>query len=156
LSNIKAKISKELAPIDGSELSIDAADYAVLIAKQNNAQLIALHVIRSEEAYQYASNLTEVVTPTSVDSMVQKVKQDSQKWFDTIEQKSNANNVQLKTDIMVSPNSTAGTIVDYAEREGIDLIVLGTRGRSGFKKLLLGSTASDITAYAHCPVMIIK
>jgi len=57
LSNIKAKISKVLAPIDGSELSIDAADYALLIAKQNNAQLIVLHVIRSEEAYQYASNL---------------------------------------------------------------------------------------------------
>ena len=108
MSNIKAKISKVLAPIDGSELSIDAADYAILIAKQNNAQLIALHVIRSDEAYQYASNLTEVVTPTSVDSMVQKVKQDSQKWFDIIEQKSNVNN--------------------YAEREGIDLIVLGTRG----------------------------
>ena len=156
MSNLKAKISKVLAAIDGSELSIDAADYAVLIAKQNNAQLIALHVIRSEEAYQYASNLTEVVTPTSVDSMVQTVKQDSQKWFDTIEQKSNANNVQVKTDIMVSPNSTAGTIVDYAEREGIDLIVMGTRGRSGFKKLLLGSTASDVIAYAHCLVMIIK
>jgi nucleotide-binding universal stress UspA family protein len=107
LSNLKAKISKVLAAIDGSELSIDAADYAVLIAKQNNAQLIALHVIRSEEANQYASNLTEVVTPTSVDSMVQTVKQDSQKWFDPIEQKSNANNVQVKTDIIVSPNSTA-------------------------------------------------
>jgi nucleotide-binding universal stress UspA family protein len=156
LSNLKAKISKVLAAIDGSELSIDAADYAVLIAKQNNAQLIALHVIRSEEAYQYAANLTEVVTPTSVDSMVQTVKQDSQKWFDPIEQKSNANNVQVKTDIILSPNSTTGTIVDYAEREGIDLIVMGTRGRSGFKKLLLGSTASDVTAYAHCPVLIIK
>ena len=91
-----------------------------------------------------------------MDSMVQKVKLDSQKWFDTIEQISNANNVRLKTDIMVSPNSTAGTIVDYVEREGIYLIVLGTRGRSGFKKLLLGSTASDVTAYAQCPVMIIK
>lgn len=64
--------------------------------------------------------------------------------------------VRLKTDIVVSPKSTAGTIVDYAEREGIDLIALGTRGRSGFKKLLLGSTASDVTAYAHFPVMIIK
>ncbi|HET7148770.1 MAG TPA: universal stress protein [Candidatus Nitrosopolaris sp.] len=156
MSNLKAKISKILTAIDGSELSIDAADYAVLIAKQNNAQLIALHVIRSEEAFQYASNLTEVVTPTSVDSMVQTMKQDSQKWFDTVKQKSNDNNVQVKTEVMVSPNSTAGTIVDYAEQEGIDLIVMGTRGRSGFKKLLLGSTASDVIAYAHCPVMIIK
>jgi nucleotide-binding universal stress UspA family protein len=38
----------------------------------------------------------------------------------------------------------------------IDLIVMSTRGRSGFKKLLLGSTASGIASYAHCPVMIVK
>jgi nucleotide-binding universal stress UspA family protein len=90
LSNIKAKISKVLAPIDGSELSIYAADYAVLIAKQNNAQLIAIHVIRSEEAYQYAPNLTEVVTPISVDSMGQKVSRYyssyiTEKWIDITE-----------------------------------------------------------------------
>jgi len=46
--------------------------------------------------------------------------------------------------------------VDYAEREGIDLIVMGTRGKSGFKRLLLGSTASGVTTYAHCAVLIVK
>ncbi len=38
----------------------------------------------------------------------------------------------------------------------IDLIVIGTRGRSGFKKLLLGSIASSVVTYAHCPVMVVK
>jgi nucleotide-binding universal stress UspA family protein len=63
-------------------------------------------------------------------------------WFGTVEQKGHESNVEIKTDIVVGPCSTVGTIVDYAEREGADLIVIGTRRRSGFEKLLLGSTAS--------------
>ena len=47
-------------------------------------------------------------------------------------------------------------IVNYAEQNNIDIIVMGTRGRSGFKKMLLGSTALGVLTYAHCPVMIVK
>jgi nucleotide-binding universal stress UspA family protein len=46
--------------------------------------------------------------------------------------------------------------VDFAEENNIDLIVIGTRGRSGFKKLLLGSVASHVVTYAHCPVLVVK
>src|SRR5215831_9923722 len=42
------------------------------------------------------------------------------------------------------------------EENNIDLIVIGTRGRSGFKKLLLGSVASHVVTYAHCPVLVVK
>ncbi len=47
-------------------------------------------------------------------------------------------------------------IVDFAEANKIDLIVTGTKGRSGFKKLLLGSVASGVATYASCSVMIAK
>jgi nucleotide-binding universal stress UspA family protein len=47
-------------------------------------------------------------------------------------------------------------IVDYAEKNKVDLIVVGTRGRSGFTKLLLGSVASGVVTYASCPVMVVK
>ena len=49
-----------------------------------------------------------------------------------------------------------GAIIDYAERGNVDLIVLGTRGRSGFKKMLLGSATTGIVTYATCPIMIVK
>jgi nucleotide-binding universal stress UspA family protein len=52
--------------------------------------------------------------------------------------------------------SVDGTIAEYAESHDIDLIILGTRGRSRFKKLLLGSVASGVVNYAPCPVMIVK
>jgi nucleotide-binding universal stress UspA family protein len=52
--------------------------------------------------------------------------------------------------------SIDGTIIEYAESEDVDLIIMGTRGRSGFAKLLLGSIASAVVTYSPCPVMIIK
>jgi nucleotide-binding universal stress UspA family protein len=42
------------------------------------------------------------------------------------------------------------------KKKMVDLIVIGTRGRSGFKKLLLGSTASGVVTYSHCPVLVTK
>jgi nucleotide-binding universal stress UspA family protein len=52
--------------------------------------------------------------------------------------------------------SIEGAIVEYAESQGIDLIVIGTRGSSGLKKMLLGSEASGIVTYATCSVMVVK
>jgi nucleotide-binding universal stress UspA family protein len=69
----------------------------------------------------------------------------------------NDNNIQFKSEIIEDPISRVGaTIVDYAECENIDLIIIGTRGRTGFKKMLLGSVASNVVTYAHCPVMVVK
>ena len=48
------------------------------------------------------------------------------------------------------------SIVEYAEEHKIDLIVVGTRGMSGIKKMLLGRTASGVVTYAHCPVTVVK
>jgi nucleotide-binding universal stress UspA family protein len=52
--------------------------------------------------------------------------------------------------------SVAGTIVEFAENQNMGLIVAGSRGRSGFTKLLLGSVASTVVTYATCPVLVIK
>jgi nucleotide-binding universal stress UspA family protein len=63
--------------------------------------------------------------------------------------------IQIKTEIIASTN-TAGGIVDYAEDKDVDLIVVGTRGRSGFKKILLGSVAYKVVTYSHCPVLVVR
>jgi nucleotide-binding universal stress UspA family protein len=52
--------------------------------------------------------------------------------------------------------STVGAIVDYAEKENIDIIILGKSGRTGFKRILLGSTASGVVKYAHCHVLVVR
>ena len=140
--------------MDGSELSMKAADYAIAIAKRedDNAEIIALHVIHSEIKYLYSTLIASSIRETVIEA----AKQTAQKWLSKVRQKADENNVKLKTEFIVDPTSIVGAIVDYAERENIDLIVVGSRGLSGFKKLLLGSIASGVVTYAHCPVMVVK
>lgn len=63
--------------------------------------------------------------------------------------------ISMKSEIIVS-TSIVSSILDYAEKENVDLIVAGTRGHSGIKKLLLGSIALGLVTYASCPVTVVK
>jgi len=83
------------------------------------------------------------------------MKKQAQAYLDKVKLKANEKNIQIKTDFIASLN-VAGGIVEYAENKNINLIVVSTRGISGFKKLLLGSIASGIVTYAHCPVLVVK
>ena len=142
--------------MDGSESSMKAADYAVMLAKQNGAQLIALNVIVSQLGYEYSAGAFGLVTPNAIKNVLDKSKQEAQKWFDDIGKNAVANGVKLSTEVVASPTSVVPAIVDYAEKNKVDLIVVGTRGRSGFTKLLLRSVASGVVTYASCPVMVVK
>jgi nucleotide-binding universal stress UspA family protein len=145
-----------LVPLDDSESAMNAADYALLITKGLNAELIAIHVVRSEDA-RVASNLLieNLETVTTADSMLQKVKEDAEKWFNTIKQKSSANGIRLKTGLVISPTDIEDAIVNYAERENVDLIVIGG-GKSGLKERLLGSTTSRVATQTKRPILIVR
>ncbi|HXT33122.1 MAG TPA: universal stress protein [Vicinamibacterales bacterium] len=58
--------------------------------------------------------------------------------------------------IVLASNSPAAAIVEYAEEEGVDLIVLGTHGRGGVAHLLLGSVAERVVRTAPCPVLTVR
>jgi nucleotide-binding universal stress UspA family protein len=145
-----------LVPLDDSESSMNAADYALLISKGLTAELIAIHVVRSEDAL-VATNLLieDLETVTTGDSILQKVKEDAQKWFNTIKQKSSVNGVRLKTGLVISPTDIEDAIVNYAERENVDLIVIGG-GKSRLKERLLGSTTSHVATQTKRPILIVK
>lgn len=153
----KDRFSRILIALDGSEPSIKATEYGIEIAKKsNNSQLIALHVIHSQIKYLYSSNVATLVTSNTIDTIADTAKQEAQKWLAKIKEKADQNEVKLKIEFIVDPASVVGAIIDYAEREKIDLIIIGSRGLSGFKKLLLGSTTSGVVTYAHCPVLVVK
>jgi nucleotide-binding universal stress UspA family protein len=160
VSQAKGKFTKILVAIDGSGQSMKAADYAIAMAKKennnNNSQLIALHVLFSQTGYAYSINMFGLVTPSSINKFLEDAKHDAQQWFDKIKEKIPENDIQLKTEVVVSTTSVVAAIVDYAEQENVDLLVISSRGRSGFKKLLLGSTASGVVTYAICPVLVVK
>jgi nucleotide-binding universal stress UspA family protein len=63
---------------------------------------------------------------------------------------------RFETAIIEAETSAASTIVDYAESKNVDLLIIGSRGRTGLKKMLIGSTASAVVKYAHCPVLVVR
>jgi nucleotide-binding universal stress UspA family protein len=124
--------------------------------------LIALHVVFSRVGYAYSPEgvfgMDGLTTPNAMKEILENAKKEAQQWFDNIKEKINMdnNNIQLQPDVVVTATSIVSAIVEYAKNKDVDLIVIGTRGRSGFKKLLLGSVASGVVTNAACPVMVVK
>jgi nucleotide-binding universal stress UspA family protein len=146
-----SKFSKIMVAIDGSEHSLKAAEYALEIAKSFSAQLYAVTVTYVPESYHLKQ---EDVLNQSIE--MRGSIEDAKTWLEKFNQDSREDSIQLKTELINSHRPVDYVILEYAEKNDIDLIVLGTRGRSGFKKLLLGSIASSVVTYAHCPVMVVK
>jgi nucleotide-binding universal stress UspA family protein len=136
-----------MVAIDGSEHSLKAAEYALEIAKSFNSQLFTITVTSVPESYRLKQ---EDVLEESREMA------DSKTWLENFSHEAKTDNIELKTELINSHRPVDYVILEYAEEKNIDLIVVGTRGTSGFKRLLLGSVASSVVSYAHCPVMVVK
>ncbi len=152
--------SRVLVAIDGSTSSMHAIDYAISIAMKNNSQLIVLYVI---DVYKYPYLPSSIIlAPTFGSEKYLEEKNEAEEQMNKIKEKykqkikDNINSTELKTEIVEGAKSAATTIMEYAESENIDLIIVGSRGRTSFKKLLLGSVSSKIIKNAHCAVLVIR
>ncbi|MGC2573792.1 MAG: universal stress protein [Candidatus Nitrosopolaris sp.] len=145
-ANQKAIFSKILVAIDSSDASMDAADYATSMSQRYNAELYAFHVIHAD---------VDLYGPHETSEFTRNMRNEGEKYLNKVKVKANEKNIHIKTEI-ISSKDIAGGILDFAEENNIDLIVIGTRGRSGFKRLLLGSVASHVVTYAYCPVLMVK
>ena len=148
-------ISKIMVGIDGSKESVNAADYAIDIAKRHNAELIAVNVLTSDIGYAYSSPGVES-PPLTIREIILLAEDEVKKWLNDIEEKADKSGIRFRSEIIMAKRSAVSTMLDYAEEQKIDLIVVGTKGRSGIKKMLLGSVASGLVTYAACPVLIVK
>ena len=159
LESSSKKFNKILVSIDGSKESFDAADYGINLAKLSNALMIVMHVLPQEIRYAYddIDAIKPNIPATPIKGIVEISKQEVQvKWFNKILEKAKKFDVNIQTDIIIAAKSVSSEIVDYADKFNVDLIIVGTRGRSGLKRILLGSVASEVVKYADCPVLIIK
>jgi nucleotide-binding universal stress UspA family protein len=157
MENKNKNISKILVPIDGSHPSMDALEYAIEIAKKNNSQIIILTVI---DFYKYPYLLSStVLAPTFGMEKYMEEKEQLEKRMDELKEKYAQNIdgkglIDIKTQIIEGTKSVAATIIEYAESEHADLIIVGSRGKTGFKKMLIGSVSMDVVKYAHCSVLV--
>jgi len=80
----------------------------------------------------------------------------AEEYIDKVKQKATENKVSVETDVLIKYTSVVKEIVEYAENNKVDMIVIGSRGMTGLKKLLLGSVANGVITYSHCPVLVVK
>jgi nucleotide-binding universal stress UspA family protein len=148
----KGRFSRILVGIDGSESSLNASEYAIEMAKKDGAQVIAVSIKSLPlSSYGLAAPQDEAKL-SNEDKEMHGIKES----LDKVDQIAKRNNIQVKKEIINSQMSIEAAIVEYAESEDVDLIVIGTRGTSDIKNILLGNIASGVVKYAACPVMVVK
>lgn len=158
--NNKQLFSKILVGIDGSAIALRAADSGISIAKhQNVSNIIAVHVLPQDIRYDYLTDRIDPEIPSPVKGAIELASLGAQEWFNKIKEKQTGDvdkKINIQTEVLVGTKSIANEIITYAENNKVDLIVIGTKGRSGFKKALLGSVASSVVTHSACPVMVVK
>ena len=142
---------KILVAVDGSDPSYNASSYAIDLAKSNNAELIVLFIVSSAPSSDF--DYAKVGRGKEIEAVESK---EAHQVVDKVKQKATENKVSIKTAVLIQYTSVVKEIVEYAEKYNIDMIVIGNRGKSRFKKLLLGSVTSGVVTYSHCPVLVVR
>lgn len=143
----ESSVSKILVPIDGSSSSFMAASKAIELAKKLDSEVIVLHVI-SIPAYSVLFGSQKKVYREAV--------KEADNWFNRIKREGKRKGVKVTAKAVRAMLSVVGMIVNFASKNDIDLIVLGTKGRTGFREVLLGSVASGVATYAPCSVLVVR
>lgn len=144
---------KILVPIDGSENSKRALEVAIELAKMYDSVLIVLTVIPLPTAVRVANTSRYM----AVDSYYESRERDANPFMDAAFQTAKVQGIsKVRRELLRAPKSTVEGIIVAASRNKIDLIVIGTRGLGGFKKLLLGSVSSGVVTHAPCNVLVVR
>ena len=149
-------IRRILVPVDGSKPSIGASVQAIDIAKYLDAELIALYIVSPDIRYDYMEDIITPRLPRALKDVMMIAMQKGERHVKKVQQRASQKKVKVKTDVVIGVSSVVKEIVGYAEKNKIDMIVIGSRGLSGIKKMLLGSVASGVVTYSHCPVLVAK
>ena len=134
-------IKRILCPIDFSEFNEVTNKYASVLASASGAEIVYLHVSIPDIPYG-----TTVYIDLEQDEV--RCRQQLETIKPTIE--------GIKASHVVEFGTPANQIVTYAKENDIDLIVMGTHGRTGFRRALMGSVAEVVVRKAECPVLALK
>jgi nucleotide-binding universal stress UspA family protein len=143
------EIRRVLYPVDFSETTVAGLSTARSLATEHGAELILLHVLN------FPYQQLDRITPSF----------DLEGYYRDMESEACASLEALvapetrefaPTSVRVARGAPAAEILDLAEQESVDLIVIPTHGRTGFQHLLFGSTAEKVVRLARCPVLTVR
>ena len=143
-------IQRILFPTDFSELSQAAERSACDLADKFGAELHVLHVMHDLMLLMPQTAEALLVPPEAMESAINSAEAEIQK-FPSAEWATGKKVVRV-----VRIGTTHASIVQYAKDNAIDLIVIGTHGRTGLPHVLLGSIAERIVQHADCPVLTVR
>lgn len=136
---------KILAALDQSEYANLVLKKAMDMAAKENAQLTALTISSAPYNNLYLGEVSG--------DFLKKIRQGMQESVQRIKDQVKAANVEVE--VLESP-SPADAIVEYAEKNGIDLIVIGNKGAGAVERFLIGSVSSKVVTHSPCSVMVVK
>jgi nucleotide-binding universal stress UspA family protein len=143
-------LKKIIVPLDGSDWSFRAAKYAIKIAKMANAEIIFMHAVVNPP---YGDPRSAGIMITAY---IKEAEELAELWYVKAGNMASNAGVKFMAETILDVATAADSIVNYAESKKADLIVIGTKGRSGLKRLLLGSVASGVVTHARCPVLVTR
>ncbi|RJQ52086.1 MAG: universal stress protein [Actinobacteria bacterium] len=146
ISEVCLAVDRILLATDGSEPSVLATQYAVTLAKTFDAEVRAIFVDTGVEALEYPE---EELSDEVIDDLHPSVK-------GLVIAKTMCDRNDVPCDVEVIRGGVAKRIVATAEEYGADLIVLGDTGRTGLKRIALGSVAETVVKGSHIPVLVAK
>jgi nucleotide-binding universal stress UspA family protein len=146
-----APVTKILVPTDFSETADAALDYAKVLAGQLGASLHLLHVFSDPYAVgAFAPDVYAPLPPSLQERAIEDARECLRLRLSADEEQ------RLGATWAIVSGLAAKQIVEFADENAIDLIVMGTHGRRGFAHLLLGSVAEHVVRTAACPVLTVR
>ena len=143
-------IKNILCPVDFSDSSDHALKYAVALAEAYSANLVLLHVVQPP----MMSVPGDPMIPELSANALQEITTACQRHLDEL-----ATEIRNTVQVVTTQTATGATfleIITVARTQDIDLIVLGTHGRTGLAHIMIGSVAEKVVRKAPCPVLTVK
>jgi universal stress protein A len=148
------KFKKILCPIDFSEYANEALKFAVLLAEKNRSSLHLIHILPKINYYDWNMN---GVYPLISEELLDNEKRETENKLIDLVKKLKAQNPKIDISYeMIDTNTIADNIVNIAKKTNTDLIIMGSQGRKGIDRILMGSVAESVLRHAECNVMIYK
>jgi universal stress protein A len=142
------EIKTILCPIDFSEISANALEYAVFLASHHHAELLMLHVV--EQLHEFEHYQILVLTPQELAEKMEK------QAYEELNRLTEQIKKTVKVEIVVRQGKPFVEIIKAAKEKNMDLIVMASHGRTGVSHMLMGSVAEKVVRKANCPVLIVR